>query len=48
MPLNVRSGEHIGLPPLTRNRVACKSSKISDQLLLYEHNNSSFNDFLIL
>ena len=26
--LNVRSGEHIGLSPLTGNRVACKSSAI--------------------
>ena len=46
--LNVRSGEHIGLSPLTGNRVACKPSAISDHLLLHEHNNSSFNDFSIL
>ena len=32
--LNVRSGEHIGLSPLTGNRVACKLSAISDHLLL--------------
>ena len=46
--LNVRSGEHIGLSPLTGNRVACKPSAISGHLLLHEHNNSSFNDFSIL
>ena len=46
--LNVRSGEHIGLSPLTGNRVACKPSAISDHLLLHEHNNSSFNDLSIL
>ena len=46
--LNVRSGEHIGLSPLTGNRVAYKPSAISDHLLLHEHNNSSFNDFSIL
>ena len=42
--LNVRFGEHIGLSPVTGNRVACKPSAISDHLLLHEHNNSSFND----
>ena len=36
--LNVRSDEHIGLSPLTVNRVACKPSAISDRLLLHEHN----------
>ena len=46
--LNVRSGEHIGLSPLTGNRVACKPSAICDHLLLHEHNDSSFNDFSIL
>ena len=46
--LNVRSSEHIGLSPLTGNRVACKQSAISDHLLLHEHNHSSFNDFSIL
>ena len=46
--LNVRSGEHIGLSPLTENRVACKPSAISDHLLLHEYNNSSFNGFSIL
>ena len=45
--LNVRSGEHIGLSPLTGNRVACKPSAISDLLLLHE-DNSSFNNFSIL
>ena len=46
--LNVRSGEHIGLSPLTGNRVACKPSAISDHLLLHEDNNSSFNNLSIL
>ena len=41
--LNVRSRKHMGLSPLTGNRVACKPSAISDHLLLHEHNNSSFN-----
>ena len=40
--------EHIGLSPLTGNRVACKPSAISDHLLLHEDNNSSFNNFSIL
>ena len=46
--LNLRSGEHIGLSPLTGNRVVCKPSAISDHLLLHEHNNSNFDDFSIL
>ena len=46
--LNVRSGEHMGLSPLTGNRVACKPSALSDHLLLHEYNNSSFNNFSIL
>ena len=46
--LNVGSGEHIGLSPLTGNRDACKTSAISDHLLLHEHNNSSFNDLSTL
>ena len=46
--LNVRSGEHIGLFPLTGNTVACKPSAISNHLLLHEYNNSSFNNFSIL
>ena len=45
--LNVGSDEHIGLSPLTGNRVACKPSARSDHLLLHEHNNSSFNNFSI-
>ena len=45
---NVRSCEHIGLSPLTGNRVTCKPSAIFDHLILHEHNNSSFNDFSIL
>ena len=46
--VNVRAGEHIGLSPLTRNRVKCKESAISDHLLLHENSNSGFNDFNIL
>ena len=46
--LNVRSGEHIGLSPLTGNKLVCKPSAISDHLLLHEDNNSSFNNFSIL
>ena len=46
--LNVWSGKHIGLSPLTGNRAACKPSAISDHLLLHEHINSSFNNFSIL
>ena len=46
--LDVRSSEHIGLSPLTGNRVACKPSAIPDHLLLHEHNNSCFNNFSIL
>ena len=48
VPLNVRSGEHIGLSPLSGNRVACEPSATSSHLLLHEHNNSSFNNFSIL
>ena len=44
--LNVRSGEHIGLSPLTGNSVACKPSAISDHLLLHE-DNSSFNKSIL-
>ena len=46
--LNIRSSEHIGLSPLTGNRVTCKPSAKFDYLLLHEHNNSSFNNFSIL
>ena len=46
--LNIRSGEDIGLSPLTGNRAACKPSAISDHLLLHEHINSSINNFSIL
>ena len=41
---NVKSGEFIGISPLTGNKVACKPSAVSDHLLLHEHNNISFND----
>ena len=46
--LNVTSGEHIDLSPWTFTRFAWKTSAISDYLSLHEHNNNSFNDFLIL
>ena len=46
--LNVKSGEHICLSPLTGNGIACEPSALSDHLLLLEHNNSSFNDFSVL
>ena len=46
--VNIRSGEHIGLSPVTGNRVACKPSAIPDHLLLHGHNNSSFNGFSVL
>ena len=46
--LNVRSRQHRGLPPLTENRVPRNPSGIYDHLLLHEHDNSSFNNLLIL
>ena len=46
--LIARSGEHIGLSPLTGNWIACKPSVIFDNLFLHEHNNSSFNHFSLL
>ena len=39
--LNVRSGEHISLSPLTGNRVACKPSAISEHLLVHMATNLS-------
>ena len=47
-PLKYKICGHIGLSSRTGNRVACKPSVIADHLLLHEHNNSSFNGFLIL
>ena len=46
--LNVKSGNRIALSRLSRNRVSCESSPISDHLLSHEHINSSFNDVSIL
>ena len=46
--INVRAGEHIGLSPLTGNRIKCKPSAISDHLLLHDNCESNFNDFNIL
>ena len=40
--INVRAGEHIGLSPLTGNRVKCKPSAISAHLLFHEDSNSDF------
>ena len=41
--LNVRSSEHIGISHLTRKRVECKSSAVSDHLLLHNHD----SDFIL-
>ena len=46
--INVRAGEHIGLSPLTGNRVACKPSAVSDHLLLHDNITSDFKNFTIL
>ena len=45
--LNARSSEHIGISHLTRKRVECKLSAISDHLFLHSHDND-FNNFTIL
>ena len=45
--IKVRSGEHLGVSPLTGKRVACKQSAVSDHLLLENHN-CDFNDFTTL
>ena len=45
--LNVRIREHIGISPLTRNKVKSKDSAVSDHLLLCKHS-SSFENFSIL
>ena len=45
--LKVRSSEHIGISHLTGKSVECKSSAVSDHLLLHNHD-SDFNDFTIL
>ena len=45
--LNVRIGEHIGIPPLTRKQVKPKNSSVADHLLLCNHS-TSYDDFSIL
>ena len=45
--LNVRIGEHIGISPLTNEKIKPKVSSISDHLLLCNHS-PSFDDFSIL
>ena len=45
--LNVWSSEQIGISHLTRNRVECKPSPVSDHLLMLSHD-SDLNNFTIL
>ena len=45
--LNVRTGEHIGISPLTRKQNKPKNSSVADHLLLCNHS-GSYNDFSIL
>ena len=45
--LNVRIGEHIGIPSLTRKKVKPKGSAVSDHLLLWNHS-PSFENFNVL
>ena len=45
--LNVRTGEHIGIPPLTRKQVKPKNSSVADHLLLCNHS-AFYDDFSIL
>ena len=45
--LNVRIGEHIGIPPLTRKQVKPKNSFVADHLLLCNHS-AFYDDFSIL
>ena len=44
--LNVRTGEHIGISPLTRKQVTPKNSSVADYLLLCIHS-ASYDDFKI-
>ena len=46
--LNVRSGEHSGKSALTRKKVACKPSAVSDHILFHDNLESDFSDFNIL
>ena len=45
--LNVRIGEHIGISPLTKNKVKPKGSAVSNHLLLFNHS-PSFENFRVL
>ena len=45
--LNVKLGEHIGISPLTKNKVKPKDSAVSDHLLLCNHS-PSFENFSVL
>ena len=45
--LNVRSGEHFGISPLTRKQVKPKNSSVADHLVLCNHS-ASYDDFGIL
>ena len=45
--LNVRTGEHIGISPLTKKKVKPKDSAVSDHLLLCNHS-PSFENFSVL
>ena len=45
--LNVKTGEHIGISPLTKKQVKPKSRSVADHLLLCNHS-VSYDDFNIL
>ena len=45
--LNVRIGEHIGISPLSRNKVKAKGIAVSDHLLLCNHS-ACFENFSVL
>ena len=44
--LNLRTGDHIGISPLTKKKVKPKGSAVSDQLSLCNHS-SSFKNFSV-
>ena len=45
--LNVRTGEHIGISPLTKRQVKPNNGSLADHLLLCNHS-ASYDDFSIL
>ena len=45
--MNVRTGEHIGIPPLTKKQVKPKNSSIADHLLFCS-DSASYDNFSIL